>query len=712
MNRLAGAPSAYLRQHTQDPVKWWPFGEQAFAHAREENRPIFLSIGYAACHWCHVMAAESFRDEATANFLNTNFVSIKVDREERPDVDAAYMAATQALSGQGGWPMSVFLTPTGKAFYAGTYFPPTPMGGRASFRQVLEAVVEAWRDRSDEVTATADSLFAALSEPSWQPPQAATVWPGCTLLAGQLAQAVEAFRQAEDSLHGGFGTAPKFPPTPALKFLIHYAAGSGPVAEQAYALAGRTLAAMTRSALFDQVSGGFCRYSVTADWSEPHYEKMLYDNGELLGVLLDWIRLAHKQNPSDNPFPVAEATRIAKAQAGFLLAQMQLPNGGFASSLDADTVENGKHHEGAYQQWTRVELEGAAKASPAIDAQDALHFARLSADLFNLPPVSSGPLRLTQAPSEEDLERITPMLVALREALSHRAPPARDEKVVASWNGQTMGALAQAATVLGDPRLLDAALATANHLLRHNIYKNRLYRVSSSDTSDPSDALAGSQPGIEGLLEDYAACADGFLTLFLHTGDAQWLNVATLLLERAKDFNQGGIWFNTVQLDAELSGAPQTSRYADPFDDATASPLAQLASALMRYSVLTGESESLKLAENLLEVVPDLVRISPRAGGGMFAAAQTLLDGPLEVVIVGPDSPAREALITEAWHCATPGAVVTFWDGIGLPASSIFAGRSLDERSDGSTAALAYVCRAQECSLPVTTPEELRELLG
>ena len=358
-NALGAEPSAYLRQHAGNPVHWQPFGDAAFAGAASRDVPVFLSIGYAACHWCHVMARESFEDQATADYLNGHFVAVKVDREERPDVDAVYMAATQAISGEGGWPMSVFLTPEGRAFHAGTYFPPRPMPGRPSFRQVLEAVHEAWTERRGAVEENARSLAQNMG----QVQLAAAVdvsRPPEPLDAGLLPAAVRSLAGSEDPDDGGFGTAPKFPPSAVLEFLVRHAAVPSDTAEEAREMAGRTLAAMARSALFDQLDGGFARYSVTRDWSVPHFEKMLYDNAQLLRVYVHWIRLGGTAG-----FPAAEAADVAARTADWMLTALGLPEGGLASSLDADTVVDGEHHEGASYLWTPGELERVLGAEDA-----------------------------------------------------------------------------------------------------------------------------------------------------------------------------------------------------------------------------------------------------------------------------------------------------------------------------------------------------------
>ncbi|MCQ9163546.1 thioredoxin domain-containing protein [Arthrobacter sp. STN4] len=736
MNRLAGEPSAYLRQHAGNPVDWQPFDEAAFAEARARNVPVFLSIGYAACHWCHVMAGESFEDPAIAAYLRGHFVSIKVDREERPDVDDAYMAATQALSGQGGWPMSVFLTPSGQAFYAGTYFPPQQLSGRPSFRQVLEAVVEAWTQRPEEVQATAAAVAAALADPVWRvrtdgaaagaatgPATGAAAGPGAgpvspegsdpavwaRSLSAAAAGAVVAMAAAEDPVQGGFGTAPKFPPTPGLEFLVRHAAGPGESARQAFGLAGRTLGAMVNSALFDQVGGGFARYSVTADWSEPHYEKMLYDNAGLLRVLVHWVRLAearpeglaaleaaapvepvHHIHATARPVPLppAEARRAVAATVTWLLAELRLPGGAFASSLDADTVVDGVHREGASYKWSLAELRRAAGAEGAAAASAVGHF-------MGIPASGAGPLHPGRALTAAERAAWERLLPGLREQRAARAMPARDDKVVASWNGMLLAALAEAAMVLDEPGWLGDAVELGRYVRRVHWDGGMLRRVSHD----------GRAQGIEGLLEDYAACADGFLALYAATGDGQWFDFAAALLAAAQKFVQDGTVFNSAG-GAALGGAPAGARFADPFDNATTGPVALLAGSLATFAAYTGSTEHRVLAERLLATLPELARRAPRSAGGLLAVGQALAAGPVETAVVGAPGPERESLLRRAWASPSPGMVVAVWDGTGAPAVPLLEGRA-----PAGGPPLAYVCRNMVCARPAASVEELARLL-
>ena len=731
MNRLAGEPSAYLRQHAQNPLHWQPFDDAAFAEAAARDVPIFLSIGYAACHWCHVMAGESFTDPTIAALVNERFVAIKVDREERPDVDDAYMAATQALSGQGGWPMSVFLTPDGRAFYAGTYFAPQPGPGRPSFRQVLEAVHEAWIDRRELVETTAEDLARALANPVWQIQalpsatddgsaqdtaiQAVAVHSTTADTSPwlpTLANAVQALAEAEDPVHGGLGGAPKFPPTPVLEFLIrHAAAGAGESSQRAAGVAGRTLSAMVNSALFDQLGGGFARYSVTADFSEPHYEKMLYDNAGLLRVLVHWIRLAESnQELPEGVISTADARRAAHATADWLGSELRLPTGAYASSLDADTVLEGVHYEGASYHWTMNELRAAAQEATSLDdAAEAL--AMNVASFMNIPASGSGapfhPGRALSPDERATWELIAPALWRRR---AQRTMPARDDKVVASWNGLLVAALAEAGMILHRADYLRAATELGAYLeLVH--WDGHLYRVSHD----------GRARGIKGLLEDYAGCATGFLALYAATGGRRWIDFARRLLEALEaEFMADGVVLNNAS-----PGALAGSRFADPFDAATASGVALAAEAFTTWAAYTGSHRHRELSRSMLASLPELARQAPRAAGGLLAVATAVASGPLEVAMVGSAGSAMDALLEVAWASPSPGVVIATWDGVGDPPVPLVEGRAPAPGQGaaatragagtgvgtGSSPALAYVCRNMVCERPVSLPGDLAALL-
>lgn len=733
-NALGGEPSAYLRQHAGNPVHWRPFGDEAFAFAASRDVPVFLSIGYAACHWCHVMARESFEDRDTAAFLNANFVAVKVDREERPDVDSVYMAATQAISGEGGWPMSVFLLPDGRAFYAGTYYPPRPLPGRPSFRQVLEAVTDAWRERRDAVEQNAETLARGL---------AASQLSAAVRLGGAPepldptlpAHAVHALAADEDPSGGGFGTAPKFPPSAVLEFLIRHAAvpahgvqsadaasqdaGPGTTA-QARGLAGRTLAAMARSALFDQLDGGFARYSVTRDWSVPHFEKMLYDNAQLLRVYVHWVRLG-----GTSEYPAAEAADVAGRTAGWMLASLglgadeagpapppgavhgQLPEA-LASSLDADTVVDGVHAEGASYLWTPVALEAA------LGRGDGAAVARLmNVRAPGTVTADGSPLHPGRAPSAAEAElwqRVRPVLLTER---SRRPQPARDEKVVAGWNGLAVAALAEAGAVLDQPRLVAAAGRIAAYLERVHWRPGAggepgtLTRVSH----------AGVARGIGGLLEDYAFCVEGLIALYAVTGRTHWYRLAEDILAAAcARFSTDGALRDTAGESEQVANAQGGRAPLELFDAATPSGAAAFAGALLSSSALSGSHEHRALAGNILSLLPPLAVRAPRAAGWLLATAQAALAGPVEAAVVGPDTPKRAALHRELLLSPSPGLVIALQeapagdDAVQDDAAVVPLLRGRGAAPGGVP--LVYLCRGMVCGLPVRSSGQLRERLA
>jgi uncharacterized protein YyaL (SSP411 family) len=721
-NRLAGSPSAYLRQHAGNPVHWQPFGEEAFAEAARRDVPVFISIGYAACHWCHVMAHESFEDEATAAELNARFVAVKVDREERPDVDTAYMAACQAMTGQGGWPLSVFAFPDGRAFYAGTYYPPLPQPGQPSFRQILEAVSEAWRDRRPAVERQAAGLAEALGG-LFSDQLLRLDAPGSGIDDGELAalarDAVVRLGRDEDGTHGGFGRAPKFPPSPVLEFLVRHAAGGSATAASARALAGRTLAAMCRSALFDVLGGGFARYSVTADWSLPHYEKMLYDNAQLLRALAHWVRLGGSAE-----FPAGEASEAAGLTADWMVSELGLPGGGFASSLDADSERGGRQVEGGFYVWTPAEL------AEAVGEHDGARLASVFGVRPGSPPGSHGgagwPLhagRELGAPERELLAGARPALLAAR---ALRTPPSRDDKAVAGWNGLAVAALADASVVLERPDLLAAAERAAALLAGSHWDGTTLTRVSHD----------GAAAGVEGMLADYAGCAEGALALFAATGHPRWFAWAGELLDavRARFVAEGLLSDVSLELAGAAAGATAAlggARALDAMDNEAPSGASLLAGALTGFAAYSGSAAHRADARSILAGLPRLVGQAPRAAGWLLAVAEATLAGPLEVAVVGPLEGALAAR-TRALHRAalldpSPGLAVALGaapseDGPveeGAGKQGVGEGSTRGDRAgvvpllqhrpaapDGCP--LAYVCRDFACRLPVGTAEELR----
>ncbi|MCX4916694.1 thioredoxin domain-containing protein [Streptomyces sp. NBC_00687] len=672
-NRLAHETSPYLLQHADNPVDWWPWSAEAFEEARRTGRPVLLSVGYSSCHWCHVMAHESFEDEATAAYLNEHFVSVKVDREERPDVDAVYMEAVQAATGQGGWPMTVFLTPDAEPFYFGTYFPPEPRHGMASFRQVLEGVSGAWAERRDEVAEVAGKITRDLAEREMNFGDSSV--PGEEDLAGALLGLTREY----DATRGGFGGAPKFPPSMVIEFLLRHHARTG--SEGALQMAVDTGERMARGGLYDQLGGGFARYSVDRDWVVPHFEKMLYDNALLCRVY------AHLWRPTGSDL----ARRVALETADFLVRELRTGEGGFASALDADSDDGtGRHVEGAYYVWTPAELREVLGDADAELA--ARYFGVTEEGTFE---EGASVLQLPQQEGVVDAEKVASLRERLLAARAERPAPGRDDKVVAAWNGLAVAALAETGAYFDRPDLVEAAIGAADLLVRlHMDDHARLARTSK-------DGRAGSNAGV---LEDYADVAEGFLALASVTGEGVWLEFAGFLLDHVlAQFTdaESGALYDTAADAEQLIRRPQ-----DPTDNATPSGWSAAAGALLSYAAQTGAEPHRAAAERALGVVKALGPRAPRFIGWGLAVAEALLDGPREVAVVGASGdPATTALRRTALLGTAPGAVVAF----GVPESDelpLLAGRPL---VDGRPA--AYVCRHFVCDAPTTDPEELRATL-
>ena len=679
-NRLASSSSPYLLQHKDNPVDWWEWGPDAFDAARERGVPVLLSVGYAACHWCHVMAHESFEDPATAALMNDGFVNIKVDREERPDVDAVYMEAVQALTGHGGWPMTAMLTPDGEPFYAGTYFPPRPRQGMPSFSQVLTAVSSSWQSRRGEVETAAKDIAARLADRG----QLASLAGSAPPTAEDLDAAVAGLARGFDPVHGGFGDAPKFPPSSVLAMLLRHHARTG--SEQALALAAATCDAMARGGIYDQLGGGFARYSVDAGWVVPHFEKMLYDNALLLRVYV------HLWRETREPM----AARIVTETAEFLLRDLRTPEGGFASALDADT----DGVEGSTYVWTPAQLVDV------LGDDDG----RWAADLLEVTAAGTfehGASVLQLLTDPDDSDRWARKRATLLAARSRRPQPGRDDKVVAAWNGLAIAALAEAGAVLERPEWVEAAEAAADLLLSIHLgadgRPDRVVRVSK-------DGVAGRHAGV---LEDQADVAEGLLALYAVTGRSEWLTLAGVLLDAVLDhFADGsGSFFDTADDAEKLLRRPQ-----DPSDNAVPSGPSAAAGALLSYASYTGSARHREAAEQALGVYAALARQHPRFAGWGLAVAEAALDGPREVAVVGlPGDPGFEQLRRVALLATAPGLVVA----LGAPSSlapepttdddtvPLLRGRGLVDAR-----AAAYVCRGFVCDLPTTDPESLRSALG
>ncbi len=677
-NRLAESSSPYLLQHKDNPVDWWEWGPEAFAEARRREVPVLLSVGYAACHWCHVMAHESFEDPATAALMNDSFVNVKVDREERPDVDAVYMEAVQAPPGQGGWPMTALLTPDGEPFYAGTYFPPRPRQGMPSFTEVLTAVSQTWGERRGEVEAAAKDIASRLADRG----QLAGLGGGVAPTAEDLDAAVDGLARTFDERHPGFGGAPKFPPSSVLELLLRHHARTGD--ERALQMAQRTCDAMARGGIYDQLGGGFARYSVDAAWIVPHFEKMLYDNALLLRVYVHLWRATGS----------ALAARVVDETAEFLLRDLRTAEGGFASALDADT----EGIEGSTYVWTPAQLV------EVLGEDDGRWAAGLLA-VSDVGTFEHGSSVLQLLADPDDAGRWRQVRRRLLQARSGRPQPGRDDKVVAAWNGLAIAALAEAGAVLERPEWVEAAEAAADLLVAVHLgadgHRDRVVRVSK-------DGVAGRHAGV---LEDQGDVAEGFLALYAVTGRTEWLTLAGVLLDavlahfRDGRLDAAGGFFDTADDAETLLRRPQ-----DPTDNATPSGPSAAAGALLGYAGYTGSSRHREAAEAALGVYAALARQHPRFAGWGLAVAEAALDGPREVAIVGaPGDEDWKALRRNAFRATAPGLVIAVGtlDPAEAEAVPLLADRTL---VDGRAA--AYVCHGFVCDLPTTDPAALARVLG
>ncbi|MFI6868511.1 thioredoxin domain-containing protein [Nocardia sp. NPDC050406] len=694
MNLLKDATSPYLRQHADNPVHWREWSADALAEARERDVPILLSVGYASCHWCHVMAHESFEDGATAALMNANFVCVKVDREERPDLDSVYMAATVAMTGQGGWPMTCFLTPEGEPFYCGTYYPKTPRHGVPSFAQVLTAVGETWRNRRPEVDQAAGQVADALRQQASGLPDS-----DIAVSAELLEHAVATVLRDLDTERGGFGGAPKFPPSALLEGLLREYERSGD--GQALQAVWFTAEAMARGGIYDQLRGGFSRYSVDANWLIPHFEKMLYDNALLLRVYGHLAQRLPEESPTGiSPRPVAAESlplRIARETAQFIIDDLGTDAGGFASALDADTqVEEGKPGvEGATYVWTPAELNGALGA---LDGAWA-------AELFGVTTAGTfehGTSVLTRyrdpRPQQGEYERYEHIRARLREVRATRPQPARDDKVVTAWNGMAITALAEAGGRHGRADWITAAVRCANFLLDTHVVDDRVLRASLG-------GVAGTSAGV---LEDYAWLTTGLLALHQATGGIEWLDHAHRVLDAAiahfADPQAPGSWYDTAD-DAETLVA----RPRDPLDGATPSGSSAMAEALLTAAALSDPERASRyrdLADRTLDRGAVALARAPRSAGHWLTVAEAAVQGPIQVAVVAADADLEglaPGLVSTAREFAPGGAVVLAGDPDTAPL--------LADRHPVEGRSAAYVCRGSVCDLPVTTPAALRDSL-
>ena len=628
MNRLSGETSPYLLQHAENPVDWLPWGDEALARAREQDKPILLSIGYAACHWCHVMAHESFEDEETAALMNERFVCVKVDREERPDVDGIYMDAVVAMTGHGGWPLTVFLTPEGEPFLGGTYFPPEPRHGLPAFRQVLVSVSELYRERPEDVAQRAQVLVEALEQAASSAPS------GEPLTESLLFDAVRRLEELHDPEWGGFGRAPKFPPASALELLLRRGEPE---------LAVRTLDAMAAGGMYDLVGGGFHRYSVDDRWLVPHFEKMLYDNALLVPAYLHgWLVTGRERY-----------REVVEQTVEYALRDLRLPDGGFASSQDADT----DGVEGLTYTW-----------APGEGAPEEL-----------LEPFEDGRLILRGELDEKTRAR-------LLEIRSLRPQPGLDDKAIASWNGLMLAALAEAGRRLDRAGWIDEGRALAGFLLGPLSSEGRLHR----------SRRAGRSSGA-GFLDDYANVAHGLYELHVATGELRWLEesrrLALLAVELFGDDEQGGFFL------APAGGEQLVARKKELIDHPVPSGNSMLAYVLLRLGRIYGDDELERRAVGVLRLVGPSLGRAPTELAWALNALDLYLSTPREIAIAGPPSSEVARAALEPFD---PNAVVAFGPADDVP---LLEGKGL---VDGKPA--VYVCERFACQKPVTDPAELGAL--
>ena len=673
-NSLAEETSPYLLQHALNPVHWYAWGKEALAAAKELERPILLSIGYSSCHWCHVMAHESFEDAQTASYMNEHFINIKVDREERPDLDDIYMKAVQGLTGQGGWPLTVFLTPAGKPFFGGTYFPPVARMNMPSFRQVLEAVVDAWQQRRPQVEEQSEKLRDFIAEHT-----AFDLSPS-TLTLTTIREAGESIQANFDPIHGGFGAAPKFPQAMSLDFLLRRYHRT-----QDFSLLNaitKTLDSMAYGGIYDQIGGGFHRYSVDERWLVPHFEKMLYDNGLLSRVYLD--AFMRTQNPLYQ--------RVACETLDYVRREMTASFGGFYSAQDADS----EGEEGKYYVWTPDEIEAV------LGVEDA----RLFCSYYGVTPegnfegknilfLSSG---AEANLSEEEITRVRSELnPRLLESRAERVKPETDTKVIAGWNGLMLQSFAQAARQLGRPADLQTALANGEFLLSTMVHDGRL-----AHTYTPGKAA-----GL-GFLDDYGSVAIGFLALYEATFDTKWFTAARGLCDTIlREFYDGnGAFYDTSTQHEELIVRPRNL-----FDNAVPSGTSLACEALLRLYAYTGDSLYIEPVEAVLSLQVGALAKAPSAFGQMLCVADSFLAPLKEVAIVGdPVDQDTKTLLDSVNGQYTPDVVLALRKPEDAAAAETVP--LLAERQQLEGNATAYVCRKFVCRTPTTDPEELRTLVA
>lgn len=665
-NQLAGETSPYLLQHADNPVHWYPWGEQALTLAREQNKPILLSIGYAACHWCHVMAHESFEDEATAEVMNRHFINIKVDREERPDLDGIYMSAVTGMTGQGGWPMTVFLTPDGQPFYAGTYFPPQPRYGMPSFRQVLERVSQAWLEQHDEVQRSAATVTRHLQDSAQQP-------QGDSLSLDTLEQAAARLQSSYDKVHGGFGGTPKFPQPMVLEFGLREYLRSGN--QKLLSSVTTTLQRMAAGGIYDLLGGGFARYATDAAWLVPHFEKMLYDNAQLARVYL------HAWQLTGQP----RFREVVEETLDYLLREMRHKDGGFYSSEDADS----EGVEGKFYVWSADEIRQALGKEA-----DAFMRACGVSDKGNWEGTNILH-RSVSLKSADDATVSAQAKQKLFELRATRIRPGLDNKVLTAWNGLVLAALSEAGRVLGREDYLQAAVQNAGFIHRElRLDNGRLLRSWK----------AGHGARYNAYLEDYACLADGLLALYESTFDERWyrwaFELSELMLQHFQD-GAGVGFFDTADDHEKLLLRPRELQ-----DNAMPSGNARAASVLFRLGLLAGREDFLAISSDSVAAMSSNLSRYPNGFGDWLCAAGTMLGEAQELALIGEPAELEDFRhwVNETYRPHLVVAAAPAGDSSAVP---LLQGRG---RVDGKAA--AYLCRRFSCSAPVTSVAGLATLMA
>ena len=687
MNRLEAESSPYLLQHADNPVDWYPWGEEAFSVARAQDKPILLSVGYSACHWCHVMAHESFEDAATAEMMNALFINIKVDREERPDVDDIYMQAVQAIAGQGGWPMTVFLLPDGRPFYGGTYYPKTSQYGRPSFAQLMSAIHEAYHGKRDQLEAQADNLHQMLRRDVL----AIGREDDSGLTVELLDEAARKLLAGMDRVHGGFGAAPKFPNPISLEVLLRYIQRGGD--QGARQLLDLTLLKMAAGGIYDHVGGGFARYSVDAHWLVPHFEKMLYDNAQLSRLYL------HAWQLTGDP----QYRAVAEDIYAYILREMSGAEGGFYSATDADS----EGVEGKFFVWT------IAEASEALEPlRDQLPRAlEIAIEVFGMSgagnfegsnilhrPASADETAASLGMSVDQLKQALAQIKAqLYSARQERIPPGLDDKILAAWNGMMLASLAEAARVLERPDYLAAAIKCGAFIAERMLDEDGRLMRSHKDGSSKLNAY----------LEDYANMIDAMLELYQSTFDERWFAIARQLADFAQAHfaaDDGG-YYDTSDDHEALIVRPRNLQ-----DNVTPSGNGMMARQLLRLAAYTGEAAYADAARQILRKLCDAMREYPQAFAESLNAADMLIRGLDEVALIGElESPAALEILETLRLPYRPNQVVA-WSGRDVGQHTLIP--LLSQRSAIDARTTVYVCRDFACQLPVSTAAEAMRLLS